>query len=469
MKQKVVFFATLAALVSISFAFYAIVNFKAYNSDFAIQLLMSEDFQLPRDLYFRGQDRLGSLIPLLAYPLVLLKVNTFWAASIVQYLLLLGTFGFLSTLFSKWWQKLSLAIIVFFPNWAFVDQVHIAQPYISHHFILALFLWLYFKAKLQENFKTILLIVFAGLMMWTSEMAAINLGLFSVLFYKELLQRLRLKHAKIYVAIAAISVLCFLLLAKLYAENAGVYYQFFASWPEFKKAIAYNTGLLWQVATFGGNKPISPWLFYVLLFFVPFIFIFGRPINILTKYFIYSALGTAILVLLSHWSALNNYPNRYFTSAYFFLLLALLMHAETLPWRKTKQITTLVLTVLSACSGVYFVTQFTLEIDTLMTKTEMQAVVKKGRFGVIGSYWNSHALDALSPNVVATPYDGFYLRMPEKVQDVMTQDSILIIKNGFLESLPDTLDQYGQTLVKSGKNQTLHEFEFAFYKKLVRN
>ncbi len=464
MKNKVVFFVLLAVLIAISFTFYAIVNFKAYNSDFAIQLLMLEDLQLPRDLYFRGQDRLGSLIPLLAYPLVLLKINTFLAASIVQYTLMLSTFGFLNTLLHKWWQKLCIAILIFFPNWAFIDQVHIAQPYISHHFFLAIFLWLYFKAKCPDNLKTALLIITAGLMVWASEMAVINLILFAALFFKELWMRLRIKGSLIYIFVASGFTLGFLFLAKLAADNSGEYYQFFASWPAFKKAIAYNSGLLWEVAIFGGNKPISPWHFYALVLFTSLIFWLSKPIHIFAKYFLYCALATVLLVLLSHWSAINNYPNRYYTSAYFFLLLAIIWQAEALPWPKLKLGLPFMLVILSAANGIYFVTQFTLEIDTLMTKKEMQQVVKEGEFGVIGSYWNSHALDALSSNVVATPYDGFYLRMPEKVQAVMAQDSILVIKNGFLESLPDTLQQYGRTLVKSDKNRTLHEFEFAFYK-----
>ncbi|HXC05066.1 MAG TPA: hypothetical protein VNZ86_09975, partial [Bacteroidia bacterium] len=37
------------------------------NSDNAVHILMTYDCQLPEDLYFWGQDRLGSLIPLLGH------------------------------------------------------------------------------------------------------------------------------------------------------------------------------------------------------------------------------------------------------------------------------------------------------------------------------------------------------------------------------------------------------------------
>jgi hypothetical protein len=40
------------------------------NSDEASHVLMAYDFRFPTDLYYWGQDRLGSLVPLLAHGLV---------------------------------------------------------------------------------------------------------------------------------------------------------------------------------------------------------------------------------------------------------------------------------------------------------------------------------------------------------------------------------------------------------------
>lgn len=60
------FYIVIIGLISIiSFRFYSALYYPALNSDNAVTVLMIHYFKLPDDLYFWGQDRLGSLIPLL--------------------------------------------------------------------------------------------------------------------------------------------------------------------------------------------------------------------------------------------------------------------------------------------------------------------------------------------------------------------------------------------------------------------
>ena len=46
----------------------------------------------------------------------------------------------------------------------------------------------------------------------------------------------------------------------------------------------------------------------------------------------------------------------------------------------------------------------------------------------------------------------------------MVQDSVLVIRNGFLETLPDTLLQHGHKLLRISDARQLNEFDYAFYK-----
>jgi len=65
-----VYYLLLFLLIFFSFYNFAEIYFPLLNSDMAITILMAQNLNLPGDLYFWGQDRAGSLIPLLANILV---------------------------------------------------------------------------------------------------------------------------------------------------------------------------------------------------------------------------------------------------------------------------------------------------------------------------------------------------------------------------------------------------------------
>jgi hypothetical protein len=61
-----VYYILLVLLIAFSFYNFAEINYPLLNSDMAVNVLMAKGVNLPGDLYFWGQDRAGSLIPLLA-------------------------------------------------------------------------------------------------------------------------------------------------------------------------------------------------------------------------------------------------------------------------------------------------------------------------------------------------------------------------------------------------------------------
>ena len=46
---------------------YGAVHFQGLSSDHAIHILMADGFSFPHDLYYWGQDRLGSIIPIVGW------------------------------------------------------------------------------------------------------------------------------------------------------------------------------------------------------------------------------------------------------------------------------------------------------------------------------------------------------------------------------------------------------------------
>lgn len=79
-----------------SFRFYSSLFYPLLNSDNAVTILMIHYFKIPDDLYFWGQDRMGSLIPLLGQiPFKLLGFSALASEALVHYtILLVGFFSF---------------------------------------------------------------------------------------------------------------------------------------------------------------------------------------------------------------------------------------------------------------------------------------------------------------------------------------------------------------------------------------
>ena len=93
MKNK--HYIIIGLLFLLSFRFYSSLFYPVLNTDNAVTILMIHYFELPNDLYFWGQDRMGSLIPLLAQiPFKIFNISALTSESIVHYLILL--LGFLS-------------------------------------------------------------------------------------------------------------------------------------------------------------------------------------------------------------------------------------------------------------------------------------------------------------------------------------------------------------------------------------
>lgn len=455
--------ALILAIGLLSFLYYSALCFKGYNADLGIHLLMAEDLSLPRDLYYRGQDRLGSLIPIVAHFFVLFGASALVAVSIAQYLLLAACFFFLRPFFQPPWQGILLAAALFMPNWAFLEQVLVGHPYIGHLFFLSGFLYLYFKAPLHNQaLRFFLLALLACLALWASEMAVVNFLIFALVYRKKLFAALKQKQVWISAGVGTILGLTFLTTAKVSGTHTANFYHFLANGDQILVAIKRLFGSVYEQAVFAGNKPPARFLFWVMFLLTVNVLMRRRRIPQLAKFFLLSATGMLVLVLLSYWPVINDYPLRYYTPAFLQLLFFfILMGKNSSVLQKGLTITAV---ALSGYTGLYVLHNFSLEVDDRLNREEMVHFTKLGKIGIIGSYWNTHAVDALSTEVVATPYDGHYNRMYEKIPQVLAQDTIVIIRNGFLETLPDSIVQFDRPLKRIGPIERLHEFEYAYYR-----
>ena len=165
----------------ISFRAFALYRIPAFNSDHAVHVLMAQDLKLPDDLYYWGQNRLGSLLPILSYFGVrILSLSPIVAVSSVQYfLMLIGFLSFCSILRSNF-SKLTLALVWFLPAATFTSTIEAVQPYTPQFATIGCALALIHQLNIYRNgifWQRGLLIIGSlislGLSLWISEQSII--------------------------------------------------------------------------------------------------------------------------------------------------------------------------------------------------------------------------------------------------------------------------------------------------------
>jgi hypothetical protein len=119
----------IAIVYLLSFREFSPMTAPSINSDRAIHILMAYDFRVPEDLYYWGQDRLGSLVPMLGHGLVNVGIAPVTAIAIVQYGLLAVGLVCLASLLKSPLHQLILAIAWLLPSLAFKALTATAQPY----------------------------------------------------------------------------------------------------------------------------------------------------------------------------------------------------------------------------------------------------------------------------------------------------------------------------------------------------
>jgi hypothetical protein len=114
----------------LSFRSFATHLTPSFNSDNAIHVLMTYDLQLPDDLYYWGQERLGSAIPILGHAfLKTLPLAPVQAAALAHYFFMVVGYVCLATFLTRPLSRLTFALVWFLPTSFALPIVKTAQPY----------------------------------------------------------------------------------------------------------------------------------------------------------------------------------------------------------------------------------------------------------------------------------------------------------------------------------------------------
>ncbi|MBN1953145.1 MAG: hypothetical protein JW801_18210, partial [Bacteroidales bacterium] len=159
-------------------------------------------------------------------------------------------------------------------------------------------------------------------------------------------------------------------------------------------------------------------------------------------------------IMVSHWTAHNFVPRRYFTCTYISVSFFSILLFDNLQGKanelKNTKVYLLVVVLIGSIGTIYnlkYVWPKRLSPMVELT-SEWQDL---GEIGIIAEYWNSYMVSCTDPDqLAATPHDKAEVKNYEFVEQVFNKEKIYINRDMWMESFPDTLHQFGRTLVKKG-------------------
>jgi hypothetical protein len=461
-------------IIVCSFFIYSSCYSPILGSDDAVSILMLHDLHIPEDLYFWGQDRYGSLIPVLGQVFYkTLNISAVAAESFTHYLLLiLGYFGF-STFFKSKISKMIFAIIWFFPPLRMIDllRFNLGLEYCMLGISLALLTRLDSKSKnksvLVQHLLFFTITMLFIILIWVSELAIISISiLLLVLLYNNLKGHgfsikhlLKVKIEYFYIIGGAIVGILFI----DYAKSHSVRIDNYDTTNDFATIINSIQLFFHSIIEFFAFKAGEPFtsvyaclVTSVALFCLINFKKFHAPVTNKKwlAFFLLDSLLVLVVIMSSKWSYLNEVPRRYFIPLYISGWMFFLLSLEDFQIKlKAKQFLNVLcfLTVLIGGLGTIYNLKY-ISPKSLTPKIEIAGEFKKlGNIGIIADYWNSYIIAVVDPdNIKATPHESAGYRNLSFAKEAFNQKSIYVIKDSWLETFPDSLTEFGHLIKKDG-------------------
>jgi len=471
--RNLLHYFTVVCIIVLSFLCYSSNFYALLGSDDAVQVLMIHDFHLPHDLYFWGQDRYGSLIPLLGqFFYKVLQISPLTSESFAHYLLLIAGYFAFTSLFKSPFNKLILAIAWFFPPFRMVDllRLNIGLEYS----LLAISIFLLNKLynneslnyRLKQHFFLLSITLIFILAVWVSDLAVISIFLILMLQalfasksnHLPIRRSVRWKPEIYYLLTGIIVGMAFILYGKYFADKSPSY-DSFNNFEAIAASFGMFGGSIVALLTFRALEPFtSAYLYLVIPVCIILCFLYQKiqfTANA-RKWFVFFLIDCVLIflvIMLSKWSFLNGVPRRYFISNYIVFWLGLLLAIEYLKKagiKKALQVVLLISVMVSGIGSLY-------NLKYIWPKTlhsgagHAREFESLGEIGIIANYWNSYLNAVTNPDqIVATPNDQSCVRNREMANEVLKRDLIYVVRDGWFEIFPDSMNQFGIPLYRDG-------------------
>ncbi len=471
--SKYLYPALISFLFLGSFYLFSSIRYPLLNSDNAVTVLMTHYFKFPNDLYFWGQDRLGSLIPLIGQiPNKLFGMSPILSESITHYLILLAGFLAFSTFIRSKFYKVIFAIIWFFPPMHLIDVTQFAFG--IHYSLIAIVCYLIDKLNKENSYDNPIryysILTLCSLLLvvavWVSDMAMVSAGLLigiSIYYFIKNTNQVNSRNRNSFIVFSLIgSVVGYLFIS--YAKSLSTMQNSYSTFGEIDMIMKSCSVFLTTITNFllfKTNEPATSIYTYFVITLIIATFFVIRKIKLTDnsrKWILYFFIETIVLfciIMASKWTFLNNVPRRYFTCTYITLSFAFILILDNLVLNaKQKQFFrtfTLITVLIGGLSSIHYLKYVEPKSLVPMAKV-LEDFQSLGKIGIISEYWNSYVTSCINPELIkATPHDQTYaVRSMEIVEEVFTQPNIYVIKDMWMDNFPDSLWQFNRTLIKAG-------------------
>jgi hypothetical protein len=473
------------SLIVAAIAFY--ISFNGYagsravdlDADQAIHILMAADLQLPEDLYYWGQQRGGSIIPVLGN--FLLKHSTLSpveAVSYAQYFILgIGYLAFAS-IFKTNIARILFALVWFLPPHPFGFLLMLGHPYSAQLAFLGLAVALIEKLPRKPDFRRVMLrhlmivgaVVCLFISVWASDFTVISMVLISILAVLAILYRVwtapvtpffttfpKLLKIALLVVLLALEVgnvvltsrygVQFIRYAKAQAVSDGASLTKLNSPEQAKTLFNLFTQPITQAIALKNDRLQDILVVSILAFWgcaAVFLMVYGLVwlLNVWLRKstmhrlelspWIWVLLANVVIgffaIILSEWVYINSVENgsgkRYFVPLYILGWVAALLFTEGIPKLPAKPLWVILFVVAVTGSAtlpgsVYGLEQFQ------PTVVRLQEIQQLGPVGIIGNHWSAYLLCSVNPRLQScTQFDEYGQKFcPSSVEPTVRRPS----------------------------------------------
>lgn len=488
--RNILFYIGLIILIILSFFLYSSRYYPLLNSDDALNVLMTFYYKLPQDLYCWGQDRGGTLIPLISQIFhKFLGISAVNSVSISNYLILiLGYIGF-SSLFQNKFTKLIFALVWFFPPIRFIDINRF--PLGMEYSLIGFSIYLINKVDFNNRKAILNHILILGITLilsvsiWVSDLAIVTIVVLGVILFSfQYLNSIKFKLNKTilgYIFVGIVGNYLFIRYAKSFATGITKDYATFNNLDTLFQGINILKAELFKIFSFKNEEFLLSIYAWLVLFFTLFcilgvykksvILTFGSKKWV--TFFLFDFFAVFGVLLLSKWVYLNGMGRWYFVPSYISFSMLLLILFDNLKFNIQKNIIARYVLIFIVLVGTFSTIHYLKYVrpKTLRSKIDVRSeFLQLGEIGIIGEFWNSYISACPDPSrIKATAHDKAGVRNQKLVDEVFAQPKIYVIKDMWMKSFPDTLNQFGYVLVKRDSSFNLGDCIVNKYIKIKRN
>jgi hypothetical protein len=460
-------------IILLSFRIFSTIFYPLVNSDEGVIVLMLHYFKLPHDLYFWAQNRYGAIVPLLGQvPFRLFGLSSLVSEAITHYLILIGGFFAFSAFISSKINRILFAAVWFLPP--LYDTDLLRNVFGLQYSISGMLFFLIYKFQPEFQFKSLssklpfylLLLILTIVAFWVSDLVITSILAFlivlSIYLFKKEKPIVIVRRFETYLLIFSLVATYFIIayLKSLVEVSPFDKYndKLLIGYPDAMKPVRLLFSTIRSILSF----QIPDFLFsiysYLVISLIVLTFIFRNRIKIENRearwvvIFMLDGLILIAVILLSNWAYLNGMPRRYFVGAYISFWLAFLMILSYFRPGYAKTIMTVLAAIaigIGALSSVYSY-KFIFP-KSLRPKTDLVREFNRlGKTGIIADYWNSYGTSFADPDlIIATPFEySGVVRNLSLADSVFVQPKIILIKDLWMDDFPDTITQFGRTLIR---------------------